>query len=57
MQFISTNLYGIKGFIDNLYKNYYSYGLTTPEQMNSKYAESTEWATKVNAYIEKIQQA
>ena len=48
---------GIKGFIDNLYKNYYSYGLTTPEQMNSKYAESTEWATKVNAYIEKIQQA
>lgn len=45
---------GIRGFIDNLYKNYYSYGLTTPEQMNSKYAESTEWATKVNNYIEKI---
>lgn len=45
---------GIKGFIDNLYRNYYSYGLTTPEQMNSKYASSTEWATKVNNYIDKI---
>lgn len=48
---------GIKGFIDNLYNNYYSYGLTTPEQMNSKYAESTEWASKVNSYIEKIKAA
>lgn len=45
---------GIKGFIDNLAKNYYAYGLTTPEQMNKKYAESTTWATKVNTYIEQI---
>ena len=45
---------GIKGFIDNLAKNYYAYGLTTPEQMNRKYAGSTTWASKVNAYIEQI---
>lgn len=45
---------GIKGFIDNLEKNYYAYGLTTPEQMNRKYAGSTTWASKVNAYIEQI---
>lgn len=45
---------GIKGFIDNLAVNYYAYGLTTPELMNSRYAESTTWATKVNTYINKI---
>ena len=31
---------GIKGFIDNIADNYYAYGLTTPEAMNKKYAES-----------------
>ena len=31
---------GIKAFIDNLNRNYYSYGLTTPETMGPKYAES-----------------
>lgn len=45
---------GIKSYIDNLASNYYAYGLTTPELMNSKYAESTEWATLVNNYIYKI---
>lgn len=45
---------GIKGFIDNLERNYYAYGLDTPEEMNRKYAESTTWASKVNAYIEQI---
>jgi hypothetical protein len=45
---------GIKAFIDNLYNNYYAYGLVTPELMNPKYAESMEWASKVNAYIERI---
>lgn len=42
---------GIKGYLDNLYNNYYSKGLTTPELMNSKYAASTTWASKVNNYI------
>ena len=45
---------GIRRFIDNLYKNYISYGLTTPEQINPKYAEDPSWAVNVNKYIESI---
>lgn len=42
---------GIMGYLDNLYRNYYSYGLTTPETIGPKYAASTTWASKVNNYI------
>ena len=45
---------GIRRFIDNLYKNYISYGLTTPEEINPKYAEDPNWAVNVNKYIENI---
>lgn len=45
---------GIMAFIDNLNRNYISYGLTTPEQINSKYAEDTNWSINVNKYIETI---
>lgn len=45
---------GIKGYIDNIKKNYYDYGLTTPETMNKKYAADPEWSTKVNKYIDEI---
>lgn len=45
---------GIEKFIKNIKKNYYDYGLTTPEEMNPKYAESKTWAKKVNKYIETI---
>lgn len=45
---------GIKGYLDILYKNYYSKGLTTPELMNKRYAESKSWSSKINWYIEKI---
>ena len=45
---------GIKAFIDNLERNYISYGLTTPEQINPKYAEDRTWYKKVNKYIEEI---
>lgn len=45
---------GIKFFIDNLYNNYYKYGLDTAVKMNSKYAESTSWSTNVNNYIKQI---
>jgi len=45
---------GIKKFIDNIYKNYYVYGLTTANQMGNKYAEDPGWARKVNGHIEKI---
>ena len=45
---------GIKGFIDNIADNYYAYGLTTPEEMNKKYAASNMWAIKVNNYISSV---
>lgn len=48
---------GIEAFIKNLKKNYYDYGLTTPEQMNKKYASSTTWASKINDYINKLKNA
>lgn len=48
---------GIKAFINNLHKNYYSKGLTTPEAMGPKYAESPTWSMKVNNYINKIKNA
>lgn len=48
---------GIKGYLDNLYYNYYAKGLTTPEMINPIYAESTSWASKVNNYIEQIRNA
>ena len=49
-----TLVEGIDAFMNNLYYNYYQKGLTTPEAMNKKYAESTAWSSKVNNYIEKI---
>lgn len=48
---------GIYSFMYNLKTNYYDKGLTTPEQMNKKYAASKTWATKIHNYINKIQAA
>lgn len=45
---------GIQRFIDNIYNNYYAYGLTNANLMGSKYAEDPEWSNKVNTHIEKI---
>lgn len=45
---------GIRAFIDNIYKNYVLYGLTTADTMNPKYAENPLWARNVNAYINRI---
>lgn len=45
---------GIRSYLNILYKYYWKKGLTTPEKMNSKYAESPTWAQKVNAYYETI---
>ena len=53
-QYFSTLEEGIKGYMDNLYYNYYAQGLTTPELMNPKYAASTTWAEKVNSYMASI---
>lgn len=45
---------GIRGFIDNLRNNFVSKGLTTPETIGPRYAESGTWTSKVNYYIEYI---
>lgn len=45
---------GIEAMISNLSRNYISQGLVTPEQINTRYAESSTWAQKVNNYIYKI---
>ena len=42
---------GIMGYLDNLYRNYYSKGLNTVETIGPKYAASTTWASQVNNYI------
>ena len=48
---------GINYFLEMLYNNYYSKGLTTPEQINKRYAEDKTWYVKVNKYIENIKKA
>lgn len=53
-QRFSSIEFGIEGFLNNIYKNYYLYGLTTADTMNPKYAENPLWARNVNAYISKI---
>lgn len=45
---------GIVAMISNLYYNYYAKGLTTPEAINSVYAESSSWSYNINRYIEEI---
>lgn len=45
---------GIKGYLNNLYNNYYAQGLTTPETIGPKYAGSSEWASKIYYYIDSI---
>lgn len=42
---------GIYGFVNNLYKNYYSQGLNTVEAIAPKYAEGNTWAGKINWYL------
>lgn len=45
---------GLKGMMDNLNNNYYQKGLRTPEQINSRYAESKAWSGKINSYMNRI---
>lgn len=44
---------GLQYAINNL-SGYIKKGLTTPEQINKKYAESTAWAGKVKKYMNKL---
>ena len=46
---------GIESFMSNLNRNYFAYGLTTPESMGSKYAASTTWAAQVRSYMNEIE--
>lgn len=45
---------GIVAMITNLYSNYYARGLTTPEAINTVYAEDSNWSYNINRYIEEI---
>lgn len=45
---------GIDAFINNLSKNYFAIGLTTPATINKKYAENPNWHKDVNYYVKKI---
>lgn len=45
---------GIDSYLNIIYKNYYLKGLDTPEKMGPKYLASSQWAMKVNKYIEEI---
>ncbi len=45
---------GIASYLDIIYNNYYLKGLDTPEKMGPKYAASSQWAMKVNRYIEEV---
>lgn len=45
---------GLTSYVNVVYRNYYSVGLTTPEAMNPKYAASTSWATKVTSWYNAI---
>lgn len=45
---------GLVGFIDNLYRNYYSRGLTTIETIGPRYAESPTWRSKITWYVSQI---
>lgn len=48
---------GISGYLGIIYNNYYLKGMDTPEKMAKTYASSSEWANKVNRYIEEIKNA
>lgn len=46
---------GIEAFMNNLYNNYISKGLTTPETIGPKYAASQAWAANIRKYMSKIE--
>lgn len=48
---------GIEAFYKNLSQNYYQKGLTTPEKIGRKYAESSTWASKIRYYMQIIKKS
>jgi hypothetical protein len=49
---------GIIRYLESIKRNYYDYGLTTPEAMSRKYTgySNSPWAGKVNSYIKQIRE-
>lgn len=45
---------GIIGFIQNLHRNYYAYGLTTIDAIAPKYAESPEWPGMIHYFVNRL---
>ena len=45
---------GIEAYFKNLAYNYYAYGLTDVYSIHKKYAQSPDWPTYVNNYINEI---
>lgn len=45
---------GLVSYVNVVYNNYYSKGLTTAEAMNKKYAASSSWSAKVNSWYNTI---
>lgn len=45
---------GLNAFIANLANNYYAKGLTTPEEINTKYATNPNWHEDVYYYMKAI---
>lgn len=45
---------GLVGMIDNLARNYFAIGLTTPETIGPKYCEGNEWAGHITWFVNKI---
>lgn len=48
---------GIESFYKNLSKNYYKKGLTTPESIGKKYAESETWPQRVRYFMNLIEKS
>ena len=48
---------GIQAFYKNLSKNYYKKGLTTPEAIGKKYAESSTWPERIRYYMNVIKKS
>ncbi len=53
----STLDQGVKAFYKNLSKNYFQKGLTTPETIGKKYAESESWPSRIRYYMNIIKKS
>jgi beta-N-acetylglucosaminidase len=45
---------GIVGMISNLYRNFYSHGLTTIDTIGPRYAESSAWPAMIHYYVNRL---